>query len=129
MFDVTTPIPTLLQGGEGQVGIYDDLGSGQAYGSASLLPSDTTGRTLVDVALNASALPTLNARDDLFALGGSYSGAWHAFGGTNTDERRQLILEVAEVPEPASVALLGLGLGLGLVDLGRRRAARSRAAD
>jgi hypothetical protein len=119
IFDVTTSTATLRAGGSGLTGIYDDLGSGVLYGSTPVQSSDVTGRAFVDVVLNAQAIAAINASNGLFALGGSFDSTMFAFGGTNTDERRQLILETTEVPEPSSVALCALGVGL--VAAGRRR--------
>jgi hypothetical protein len=119
IFDVTTSITTLLAGGTGLTGIYDDLGSGVFYGSTTVESSDVTGRAFVDVVLNAQAIAAINASNGLFALGGNFDSTMFAFGGTNTDERRQLILETNDVPEPSSVALCALGVGL--VAAARRR--------
>ena len=119
IFDVTTSITTLLAGGTGLTGIYDDLGCGVFYGSTTVESSDVTGRAFVDVVLNAQAIAAINASNGLFALGGNFDSTMFAFGGTNTDERRQLILETNDVPEPSSVALCALGVGL--VAAARRR--------
>lgn len=119
IFDVTTPINTLRAGGDGLTGIYDDLGSGVQYGSATAQSSDVVGRAFVDVVLNAQAIAAINAGNGLFAIGGSFDSTMFAFGGTNTDERRQLILQTNDVPEPSSVALCALGVGL--VAAARRR--------
>ncbi|CAN7659166.1 PEP-CTERM sorting domain-containing protein [Pseudorhodoferax sp. LjRoot39] len=119
IFDVTTPITALREGGTGLTGVYDDLGSGVLYGSTPVESSDVTGRAFVDVVLNAAAIAAINASNGLFALGGNFDSTMFAFGGTNTDERRQLILEINDVPEPSSVALCALGVGL--VAAARRR--------
>jgi hypothetical protein len=119
IFDVTTPITTLLMGGFGLTSVYDDLGSGVLYGSATVESSDVVGRAFVDVVLNAQAIAAINAGNGLFAIGGNFDSTMFAFGGTNTDERRQLILQTNDVPEPSSVALSALGVGL--VAAARRR--------
>jgi hypothetical protein len=119
IFDVTTPITTLRTGGDGLTGIYDDLGPGVLYGSATVESSDVVGRAFVDVVLNAQAIAAINAGNGLFALGGNFDSTMFAFGSTNTDERRQLILQTNDVPEPSSVALSALGVGL--VAAARRR--------
>lgn len=120
LFDVSTPIPVLLAGGLGLLSVYDDLGSGTSYGSASVLTSQSMSRDFVDVVLNEDAIKAINANRGLFALGGSFAADAHAFGGTYTDEQRQLRLETIDVPEPPSIGLLGAGLAL-LATLRRRR--------
>lgn len=119
VFDVTTPVTSLLAGGTGLANIYDDLGSGILYGSTPVVSTDVTGPAFVDVVLNAAAIAAINASNGLFALGGNFDSTMFAFGGTNTDERRQLILKTNDVPEPSSVALCALGVGL--VGAARRR--------
>lgn len=117
LFDVTTPIGILIAEGFGRVQIYDDLGTGTQFGSANL-PATTAGRITIDIVLNDEAVAAINASPSLFAIGGRYTSEFHAFGGTNTTEVRQLIVETGRVPTPGTVTLIGLGL-LGFV--GSRR--------
>jgi hypothetical protein len=119
LFDVSTPISTLMAGGSGLTGIYNDLGSGSTFGSIGLL--NTQDHQLVDITFNANGLAALNASSGLFAVGGTYTSArYHAFGGSNEFMTRQLIIETANVPEPFTIALLALGL-FGIAAVRRRR--------
>jgi hypothetical protein len=111
LFDVTTPVATLVAGGNGQVAIYQDLGQGVSYGTTNLLTSQS--EQIIEITLNAASIAAINMSNQLFALGGSYASAgFHAFGGTNANEQRQLVLnfEPVAVPIPGTIALFGLGL-------------------
>ncbi|MEO8270975.1 MAG: lectin-like protein, partial [Aureliella sp.] len=101
LFDVSTPVPLLTSSGFGELGIFDDLGSGVAFGSQAVSMSDD-GR-VVSITLNAAGLQALSAAaGGQVALGGaltSLSGAdlelVFAYSG-NPAEIRQLALDVAE---------------------------------
>lgn len=96
-FDVFTAIPTLTASGAGQVGIFNDLGSGVLYSQRTVSAADNA--TQVIFSLNAQAVNAINAaKGSKFAVGGKID---------------------ATVPEPLTVATLSLGL-LVLVLAGRR---------
>ena len=75
----------------GATGIYDDLGTGTVYGSATY--SSTPG--VVSIVLNQAAIDAYNAAGD--------GGQAFAIGGA---------LSAGAVPEPASWAMLIAGFGL-----------------
>ena len=64
LFEVTTDIPLL---GTSGVSIFDDLGSGVAYGSVSVSANDQG--SFVEVVLGADALTSLSASSGLWAIG------------------------------------------------------------
>ena len=70
LYDVTTPIATLNADQSGAVAIYNDLGSGVAFGSVSVSAADNGTQVIVD--LNAAGIAAVNAN-----LGGEF-----AIGGT-----------------------------------------------
>jgi len=123
IFDVSTSIAALTASGTGQVGIYNDLGTGTLFGSTSVSAANNGAN--VNIPLNSAALAALQS-----GLGGSF-----AFGGSLTTlsapglvegvfllssantGTRQLVLNT--IPEPATLVLLGSGLAA--IGIARRR--------
>ncbi len=118
VFDVSTSIATLLASGNNKTAVFDDLGSGNVYGSVQV--SDADEGFNVDITLNLTAVADIDAATGgNFALGGRVT----SLGATGLDLDpteavfqnshvspfvRQLILNV--VPEPTSLALVASGL-------------------
>lgn len=121
VFDVTSDIPSLLDG-SGGISAFEDLGSGASYGVASVLTDSTSGT--VSIALNALALLDLNAAiGGDFALGGALTslsgGTELLFGFSNLGRQQPTRLTLTTTPvfqnqvaiaEPASLTLMGFGL-------------------
>jgi hypothetical protein len=129
IYDVTTAAASVTDGTAGVAG-FGDLGSGTLYGSRIVSAADNG--TVVEITLNAAALADLNAAGGLFVLGaalGSLSGVadQYVFGFSMApfvdDHTRQLVLDVATVPEPSTIALFAVGAGLIAA---RRRSAPRR---
>ena len=105
--DVTTPVASFTGTANGAAAVYDDLGTGTVYGSASLAGATTSP---VVVALNGAGISALQAAaGGSVVLGGDYApaatGADYVFG--DTDDRPasdvQLVLGV-EPPTPVALA-------------------------
>lgn len=115
LFDVTTDVDSVTLG-LGGVAAFDDLGSGALYGTRVVSAADNG--TVIEIALNATAIAALNAATGLFALGGALgtidgTADQYVFGFSMTafvaDHTRELVLDVAGVPEPALTMLLMAG--------------------
>ncbi|MBI3432458.1 MAG: PEP-CTERM sorting domain-containing protein [Hydrogenophilales bacterium] len=131
LFDVSTDFYSAPTGGTNHVAgyaigsstgqaIFNDLGTGQSYGSHTASLADN-GR-FIEISLNASGLADLNASGGIFAIGGSITTLDNlvnmeslfasAYLYTSTGAVQ---LVVSSVPEPSESVLLLAGLGLVVV--------------
>jgi hypothetical protein len=125
LYDVTTPIDQLLSGFAGEFA-YDDLGTGELYGTHRFFNSQ--GLVPFEIQLTPAAITSLNNADDLWAIGGRIStldgplGFTQEFAIVNITQSPDfsttpLILTI-EIPAPGVLALLGAA---GLCGRRRRR--------
>ena len=114
LFDVSTPIPALLAGGGGQIGIFTDLGTGTSFGSRAISAADNF--QIVPITINAAGIAALNAaRGTQMAIGGAVttiSGPADqlvfAFTGNPTDVK-QLVLNLGQPEDWYSVNVTTIG--------------------
>ena len=103
VFDVVTPVPELVAGGDGRVDIFEDLGTGSSYGSR-VVSADDNG-TVVSIDLNQDAIDDIRAASGgQFATGGALTtlvgndGLQRIFAFTGSPSfTRQLVLQVADL--------------------------------
>lgn len=111
LFDVSTPVSTLIAGGTGLTGIYDDLGTGVSYGSVSITAADN-GK-IVTINLNTAGLAAITAaQGSRLAIGGMVTtiagnAQQSVFGGTGLGEVRRLVITTAAPSDWYSVTLVG----------------------
>lgn len=113
LFDVTSPLATVMHNVGSNFAVWSDLGSGVSYGS---LTFDVQGDPLDDlvIALTPAAVAAINSGiGGYFTIGGAIvSGQGSIFRQSGPEGTQALALNVAPVPEPSSLALLLAGLGL-----------------
>ncbi|GAB4466093.1 MAG: hypothetical protein OHK0029_37200 [Armatimonadaceae bacterium] len=121
LYNVSTPISTLLTnkivGGAAGVNVYNDLGSGTAYGTRVFSSADN-GQFVV-INLNTQALAAINnAAGGQIAIGGAFttldgnnSTVEQAFALTQNEPLSATQLIVTATPEPDSLFLMLLSGG------------------
>ena len=114
IYEVTTTAADVTGNTAGLAG-FDDLGSGQLYGTREVSALDNG--TVVEVVLNDAAVAAMNSATGLFLVGGALgtigTGDQYVFGFSMAsfvpDHTRQLVLDVTAVPEPSTVVFNAIG--------------------
>ncbi|SDW40123.1 VPLPA-CTERM protein sorting domain-containing protein [Albimonas donghaensis] len=136
-FQVDTA-PDTLETAPGSVAIFNDLGSGDVFGSGATSSGYNTDMNAFSFALNGTALADIEAAlGGEFALGGALSDlsgqAFESIFASSSGAglaTLSLTVEASDVPLPAAAPLLAAGLGaLGLTARRRRRRAGAAAQE
>lgn len=75
LYDVTTPSATVLTGGTGLSGVFNDLGSGTVYGGMSVATPNTYASTNLNTSAT-TAMTAAAASGNTFLIGGSVNTGW-----------------------------------------------------
>ncbi len=129
LFDVSTDAETLNKNDSLNLAIYDDLGTGNSYGSREF--SNEKYENDFEMSLNELAfLDILGAQGGYFSIGGaatifSETGEGYIFGGSGeTPYSLRIETQISAVPLPAALPLYGAGLAvLGFVGWRKKRKA------
>jgi len=123
-YDVSTDASTLNNNSGSSSLIFDDLGSGNGYGTLELVESDDNG--WFSVVLNNFALNDIADSDGgFFSIGSSSSidSDGYVYGWSHLDDyAHELVLDVQRaVPEPSTWMMMILGFGMVAAGAKRRR--------
>jgi hypothetical protein len=101
LFDVTTPISSLVAPGSGQLGVFDDLGSGTMYGSQTVTTANNG--QIVSTPFNSDGVTAVtNSLGGKFAVGGAMTTlapgfTQYLYSSTgDPGETKQLVLNIAD---------------------------------
>jgi len=114
LFDVTSPLATVMHNVSSNYSVWTDLGTGVSYGTYTYPTGGNPDANLV-IPLDGAALAAMNAGiGSYFTMGAAItSGDGFIFRQTPGSLGVQaLALEITPVPEPSTLALLVLALGM-----------------
>ena len=134
LFDVSTNAATLNNNEGTSAAIFDDLGMGVSYGTFVVDRYTFSDMDTLIFSLNAAAIADINAASGFFSIGGSLQSIsvgttteGITFGSSGAGIQRLIVetSDVAAVPEPATLLLLGTGLAGVAVRARKRRKSKT----
>lgn len=131
LFDVSTPAAILNNNNGMNDSIYNDLASGNSYGTFNINQTITDSQGAFSFALNSTAISDINlAKGSFFSIGGSFQfqnngyNGWYLFSNSDSYGIQSLVVETVptpvHTPVPTPTLLPGL-IGLGVSALRRRK--------
>jgi hypothetical protein len=114
LFDVTSPLSTVMHNVSSNFSVWTDLGTGTSYGNYMYAPGGNPDENLV-IPLDGTALAAMNAGfGSYFTMGAAITSGDGFIFRQNPGSLgvQALALEITPVPEPSAIALFVLALGM-----------------